>query len=42
MGADRGTSGVWAHIDLAVTAVYRRKGSIETAQEWRISFRNDD
>ncbi|GEB60152.1 divalent-cation tolerance protein CutA [Streptomyces gardneri] len=28
-----------AHIDPAFTAVYRWKGSIETAKEWRISFK---
>ncbi|MDX3762838.1 divalent-cation tolerance protein CutA [Streptomyces mirabilis] len=28
-----------AHIDQAFTAVYRWKNSIETAQEWRISYK---
>ncbi|MEU1282351.1 divalent-cation tolerance protein CutA [Streptomyces sp. NPDC005805] len=28
-----------AHIDAAFTAVYRWKGSIEKATEWRISFK---
>ncbi|WP_333745475.1 divalent-cation tolerance protein CutA [Streptomyces sp. IBSBF 2950] len=28
-----------AHIDQPFTAVYRWKGAIETAQEWRISYK---
>ncbi|MFE5593078.1 divalent-cation tolerance protein CutA [Streptomyces sp. NPDC056549] len=28
-----------AHIDAPFTAVYRWKGQIETAKEWRISFK---
>jgi periplasmic divalent cation tolerance protein len=28
-----------AHIDHPFTAVYRWKGAIETAQEWRISYK---
>ncbi|KPI02993.1 CutA1 divalent ion tolerance protein [Actinobacteria bacterium OK074] len=28
-----------AHIDPPLTAVYRWKGKIETAQEWRISYK---
>ncbi|MFF8847954.1 divalent-cation tolerance protein CutA [Streptomyces sp. NPDC015127] len=28
-----------AHIDPPFTAVYRWKGTIETAQEWRISYK---
>lgn len=28
-----------AHIDQPFTAVYRWKGAIETAQEWRVSYK---
>ncbi|MFI5618187.1 divalent-cation tolerance protein CutA [Streptomyces sp. NPDC051567] len=28
-----------AHIDAPLTAVYRWKGTIETAKEWRVSFK---
>ncbi|MDT0478027.1 divalent-cation tolerance protein CutA [Streptomyces sp. DSM 41014] len=28
-----------AHVDQPLTAVYRWKGAIETAQEWRISYK---
>ncbi|MEU9237704.1 divalent-cation tolerance protein CutA [Streptomyces subrutilus] len=28
-----------AHIDAPLTAVYRWKGAVETATEWRISFK---
>ncbi|MFF0551002.1 divalent-cation tolerance protein CutA [Streptomyces sp. NPDC004311] len=28
-----------AHVDAAFTAVYRWKGKIETAKEWRISYK---
>nr|BFD81209.1 divalent-cation tolerance protein CutA [Streptomyces sp. Xyl84] len=28
-----------AHIDQPITATYRWKGAVETAQEWRISYK---
>ncbi|MGA5637749.1 divalent-cation tolerance protein CutA [Streptomyces cinereoruber] len=39
LGAVEARVAACAHIDPAFTAVYRWKGSIETAQEWRISYK---
>ncbi|MFD3999062.1 divalent-cation tolerance protein CutA [Streptomyces sp. NPDC058583] len=39
LGAVEARVAACAHIDPAFTAVYRWKGVIETAQEWRISYK---
>ncbi|MFF6836934.1 divalent-cation tolerance protein CutA [Streptomyces sp. NPDC012438] len=39
LGAVEARVAACAHIDPIFTAVYRWKGSIETAQEWRISYK---
>ncbi|MFJ6251810.1 MULTISPECIES: divalent-cation tolerance protein CutA [unclassified Streptomyces] len=39
LGAVEARVAACAHIDPTFTAVYRWKGSIETAQEWRISYK---
>ncbi|MFE6165868.1 divalent-cation tolerance protein CutA [Streptomyces sp. NPDC056486] len=38
-GAVEGQLAACAHIDAPFTAVYRWKDAIETAQEWRISYK---
>ncbi|MFF1692078.1 divalent-cation tolerance protein CutA [Streptomyces sp. NPDC058257] len=38
-GAVEGRLAACAHIDAPFTAVYRWKDAIETAQEWRISYK---
>ncbi|MFG2141867.1 divalent-cation tolerance protein CutA [Streptomyces sp. NPDC048650] len=38
-GAVEGRLAACAHIDQPFTAVYRWKGTIETAQEWRLSYK---
>ena len=39
LGAVEARLAACAHIDQPFTAVYRWKGNIETAQEWRISYK---
>ncbi|MFC7928763.1 divalent-cation tolerance protein CutA [Streptomyces cinereoruber] len=39
LGAVEARLAACAHIDQPFTAIYRWKGNIETAQEWRISFK---
>ncbi|MGW6393335.1 divalent-cation tolerance protein CutA [Streptomyces sp. NPDC055103] len=39
LGAVEARLAACAHIDPPFTAVYRWKGDIETAQEWRISYK---
>lgn len=38
-GAVDGQLAACAHIDAPFTAVYRWNGAIETAQEWRVSYK---
>ncbi|CAM5578155.1 divalent-cation tolerance protein CutA [Streptomyces pseudogriseolus] len=37
-GAVEGKLAAGVHIDAPITAFYRWKGKVETAQEWRISY----
>ncbi|GGS93498.1 divalent-cation tolerance protein CutA [Streptomyces chromofuscus] len=39
LGAVEARLAACAHVDSPFTAVYRWKGNIETAQEWRISYK---
>ncbi|MFJ9434750.1 divalent-cation tolerance protein CutA [Streptomyces sp. NPDC101490] len=39
LGAVEARLAACAHIDAPFTAIYRWKGSVETAKEWRISFK---
>lgn len=38
-GAVEGKLAACAHIDAPLTAVYRWQGAVETAREWRISYK---